>query len=29
MKIKQWTEQTKVREQWGLVVEEAKDHPGL
>jgi hypothetical protein len=29
MKIKQWTEQTKVRGQWGLVVEEAKAHPRL
>jgi hypothetical protein len=24
MKIKQWTEKTKEREQWRLVVEEAK-----
>ena len=29
MKIKQWMEQTKDREQWSLVVEEAKAHPGL
>jgi hypothetical protein len=29
MKIKQWTEKTKDREQWRLVVEEAKAHPGL
>jgi hypothetical protein len=29
MKIKQWMEKTKDREQWGLVVEEAKAHPGL
>jgi hypothetical protein len=28
MKIKQWTEKTKDREQWRLVVEEAKSHPG-
>jgi hypothetical protein len=29
MKIKQWMEKTKEREQWRLVVEEAKAHPGL
>jgi hypothetical protein len=29
MKIKQWMEKTKCREQWRLVVEEAKAHPGL
>jgi hypothetical protein len=29
MKIKQWTEKTKDREQWRLVVGEAKSHPGL
>ena len=29
MKIKQWIEKTKDREQWRLVVEEAKGHPGL
>jgi hypothetical protein len=29
MKIKQWMEKTKDREQWSLVVEEAKPHPGL
>jgi hypothetical protein len=29
MKIKQWMEKAKDREQWGLVVEEAKAHPGL
>jgi hypothetical protein len=29
MKIKQWTEKTKDREQCRLVVEEAKAHPGL
>jgi hypothetical protein len=28
MKIKQWIEKTKDREQWKLVVEEAKAHPG-
>jgi hypothetical protein len=27
MKIKQWMEKTKDREQWRLVVEEAKAHP--
>jgi hypothetical protein len=29
MKIKQWTEKTKDREQWRPVVGEAKAHPGL
>ena len=29
MKIKQWMEKMKNREQWRLVVEEAKAHPGL
>jgi hypothetical protein len=29
MKVKQWMEKTKDREQWRLVVEEAKAHPGL
>jgi hypothetical protein len=29
MKIKQWMEKMKDREQWSLVVEEAKAHPGL
>jgi hypothetical protein len=29
MEIKQWTEKTKDREQWSLVIEEAKAHPGL
>jgi len=29
MKIKQWIKKTKDREQWRLVVEEAKAHPGL
>jgi len=29
MKIKQWIEKTKDREQWRLVVEEVKAHPGL
>jgi hypothetical protein len=29
MKIKQWMEKTKDREQWILVVEEAKAHRGL
>jgi hypothetical protein len=29
MKLKQWTEKTKDREQWRLVVEETKPHPGL
>ena len=29
MKVTQWIEKTKDREQWRLVVEEAKAHPGL
>ena len=29
MKIRQWVEKTKDREQWRLVLEEAKAHPGL
>jgi hypothetical protein len=29
MKIKQWMEKTKDREQWRMTVEEAKAHPGL
>jgi hypothetical protein len=29
MKIKRWMEKTKDREQWRVVVEEAKPHPGL
>jgi hypothetical protein len=29
MKIKQWMEKTKERQQWRMVVEEAKAHPGL
>jgi hypothetical protein len=29
MKIKQWMEKTKDREQWRMVVEEVKAHPGL
>jgi len=29
MKIKQWIEKTKDRQQWRLAVEEAKAHPGL
>jgi hypothetical protein len=29
MKIKRWMEKTKDREQWRLIVEEAKAHPGL
>jgi hypothetical protein len=29
MKIKQWMEKMEDREQWRLVVEEAKAHPGL
>jgi len=28
MKIKQWMEKTKNRQQWRLVVKEAKAHPG-
>jgi hypothetical protein len=29
MKIRQWTEKAEDREQWRLVVKEAKAHPGL
>jgi hypothetical protein len=29
IKIKRWMENTKDREQWRMVVEEAKAHPGL
>jgi hypothetical protein len=29
MKIKQWIQKMKDRQQWRLVVEEAKAHPGL
>ena len=29
MKIKQWIQKTKDRQQWRLVVEEAKAHPRL
>jgi hypothetical protein len=29
MKIKHWMEKRKNREQWRLVVEEVKAHPGL
>ena len=29
MKIRQWTEKSEDREQWRLVVKEAKAHPGL
>jgi hypothetical protein len=29
MRIKQWMEKMIDREQWRLVVEEAKSHPGL
>jgi hypothetical protein len=29
MKIKQWTEKSKDREQWRMVVEEANAHPRL
>jgi hypothetical protein len=29
MEVKEWKEKMKDREQWRLVVEEAKDHPEL
>jgi hypothetical protein len=29
VKIQQWTEKTKDREQWRLIVDEDKDQPGL
>jgi hypothetical protein len=29
MKVRQWTEKAEDREQWRLVVKEAKTHPGL
>jgi hypothetical protein len=29
MKVKGWKEKMKNRKEWGLVVEEAKVHPGL
>jgi len=29
MKIKEWIEERKDREQWRLAVEEARDHTGL
>jgi hypothetical protein len=29
MKVKGWKEKIRNREQWRLVVEEAKAHPGL
>jgi hypothetical protein len=29
MKIRQWTEKAEDRQQWRLVVKEAKAHPGL
>jgi hypothetical protein len=29
MEVKEWTEKMRDREQWRLVVVEAKDHPGL
>jgi hypothetical protein len=29
MKVKRWMEKTKDREQWRMVVEEAKAHPRL
>jgi len=29
MKIRQWAEKAEDREQWRLVVKEAKAHPGL
>jgi hypothetical protein len=29
MKVQGWKEKTRNREQWRLIVEEAKAHPGL
>jgi hypothetical protein len=29
MKVTEWKEKTRNREQWRLVVDEAKAHPGL
>jgi hypothetical protein len=29
MEVKEWKENIRDREQWRLVVEEAKAHPGL
>ena len=29
LKIKQWMQKTKDRQQWTLVAEEAKAHPGM
>jgi hypothetical protein len=29
MKVKRWKEKMRNREQWRLVVQEAKAHPGL
>jgi hypothetical protein len=29
MRIKQWTEKAEDKQQWRLVVNEAKAHPGL
>jgi hypothetical protein len=29
MKVKEWKEKMRNREEWRLVVEEAKAHPGL
>jgi hypothetical protein len=29
MEVKEWKEKMRDREQWRLVVEEAKAHPGL
>jgi hypothetical protein len=29
MEVKRWKEKMRDREQWRLVVEEAKAHPGL
>jgi hypothetical protein len=29
MMIKQWMENMKIRENWRLIVEEARAHPGL